>query len=595
MQEVKEQKKIKEIFKDQIEKKIDNLMNNKISPENIFNFYDDFLNGLINISDEVLNKYIKQTRVPNKSDREKGLQEDEAFKYFSINSIGETIDSMSEIVEKREERLKEIINEISERSSIDRKIFVPPTKEDKFLVMPGKSEWKESGYVSRLLTLIYILENDLDLKLKDNKDITINQGVNSKEMIRKESYIRVCIPELNRIIYICNEEGNASFVFDEKIVKENNISVIDLDAYSKINFNDLIEKNKDIGIKIIQSKHWRERMLTALTKKISEFEKQKSEMKPDLEGKEKVPLKKEGWESAFSLFKITNLKQNWIEDFVEKYRINHSEWFEIQRVRGYAVEHYSPDLISIIKKYQEDNRGKFTSDLKLKGWKEQTFIYKKLKLQYRSFNRLAEKYRIDNPDWFETPIDSKIELYSEDFLKKITEDVNAQKDYVLKFPFNKSGWNRPQFLAGKTGEFGNTIIDLANKLGANNPEWFEKQYFFSANDLKHKNPLLGIFYHPDLSKKIEDYIKDKNLKMENIPETKNGWINAYNLSKILEKYKVSVERIKKFAENYRSTHLEWFEDQKKPVLKKGKKIYVNYSEHYHPDLVRLIEEQFIKK
>lgn len=492
----------KEKFKSFIESKINSLMNRQISPSNIFHFYDDFLNGLVDISGEVLNKYIKETRVPNKSDREKGLQEDEAFKYFNINSIGETIDSMSEIVEKREERLKEMTDEISARSQIDRKVFVPPDREDKFLVTPGNGGWKEREYIPRLLTLVYILENDLDLKLKDNQDIIINQGINDKEMMRKESYVRVSIPELNRIVYICNEEGNASFVFDKKTIKENNILEFDLDDYSKIDFKALIENNKNLGVKINQSKFWRERMLTALTKNISEFEKQKSELQSDLQDKEIIPLKKEGWESLYSLGKYISIKPKTIEIFIELYRKDHPEWFEKQKnSKNKIFECYDPKLVKIILEH-------FNSLIKKSGWENSSSLCEIIFGHVSSLNKIkefTELYRKDHPEWFQQQRSGTrtIEHYSPELVKITIEYFNLNIGNSLV----EKGWKSPGALSRiifgyLTKSAHIKIKQFAEFYRKDHSEWFFKKE--SGKNSSHE------YYHPDLVKIIrEHFAKNK--------------------------------------------------------------------------------------
>jgi predicted HTH domain antitoxin len=560
----------KEKFKSFIESKISSLMNRQISPSNIFNFYDDFLNGLVDISDEVLNKYIKETRVPNKTDREKGLQEDEAFKYFNINSIGETIDSMSEIVEKREERLKEMTDEISERSQIDRKVFVPPDREDKFLVTPGNGGWKEREYIPRLLTLVYILENDLDLKLKDSQDITINQGINDKEMMRKESYIRVSIPELNRIVYICNEEGNASFVFDRKIVKENNLSALDLDDYSKINFNELIENNKNVGVKINQSKFWRERMLTALTKNISEFEKQKSEVKSDLENKENIPLKKEGWENKFSLTKYIKKTPEKIQIFAESYRKDHPEWFEKQIEKmGRVPEFYGPELVKIIIDHFNLVSTKKT------GWENASSASELVFGHIGSHNKIkefVEPYRKDHPEWFEKQRSGKktVEHYGPELVKIMIEHFkNIEK--VWKSP----GALSIIIFGYLTKSAHIKIKEFAEQYRKDHPEWFSNQE--SRKSGSHE------YYHSDLIKIITEHFEKEVNFLRNLSQKQEGEESANTLSKYLH---VRPGKIKKFVELYRSDHPEWFVERKSrtslPV------------ECYKPELVKLIKEHFSK-
>jgi hypothetical protein len=557
--------KNREKFKFNIENRLKILQERQINPDNIFDFYDDFLNGLIDISEQVLNRYIKEERVPTKKDREKGIQEDEAFKYFNLDSISEIINKMSGIIHERSSRLEDIKEEIVSRSHIEKRLFVPPDRDDKYIINVGNGGGiEEKRNIPRLLTLIYILENDLDLNLEDHKDITINKGINEENMMRKESYIRVLIPELNRIVYICDEEGNASFVFDRNSIKEKNLSAFELDNYTKINFNELIENNKNIGVKITQSKNWRERMLTALTKDISEFEKKKSQVRSDLETKEDVPLKKEGWENKHLLSRRLGFSNFTVGDFAEQFRISNPEWFEIQKTRMHISEYYHPELIKLI-----EEKFNAISDKK-EGWENASSLSFIIFGHVANLSRIrdaVEPYRKDHPEWFEKQKSGikTVEHYSPGLVKIILENLK-----------NKNvDWETPSHIAKEVIGYSSTnsflkIKNIAETYRKDHPEWFEQR------DRRYFDNKKSEYYHPDLIKIIKEHLNA-------IPNKKEGWQNVHALAEIIKSVPLT---IKSFAEQFRETNPEWFEQQRNKT---------QTAEYYHPELVKIIKDHFSKK
>ncbi len=157
----------------------------------------------------------------------------------------------SEVKEKIERLNLYLTQKVSKKS----KVITPPDSLEQ-TIRPAEEGQKleEMRIFPRLLTLMYILEHDFEI---EPEEVSIIEGEVTPEMMRKSPYYRVKIDGLNRIVYICDEEGNASYVFDLEIIKENNLDIDEIDLDSKEARNALIAKYPGIGIRIIQSKNWR--------------------------------------------------------------------------------------------------------------------------------------------------------------------------------------------------------------------------------------------------------------------------------------------------------------------------------------------------
>jgi len=129
------------------------------------------------------------------------------------------------------------------------------------------------------------------------------------------------------------------------------------------------------------------------------------------------------------------------------------------------------------------------------------------------------------------------------------------------------GWMTKYELEGITKRDYSTINRYAKQFKSENPDWF-KPY------TNKKTKKFSEHYHPDLVKKIEEYFGIR----EKAPE---GWETKKGIGK---KIKRAEDTIQRHANQFRNKHPEWF----KPY----DDILGRNTEHYHPDLVKLIETSF---
>ena len=119
----------------------------------------------------------------------------------------------------------------------------------------------EKIYVPRLLVLLYLLEQDFGIS---KNEISITEGNVSSDMVRRTPYMRVIIESLDRVVYICDEEGNASYIFDMELLKGHSLSLEEIDLENKGDMKELIRKYPGIGTRIRQSSSWRNNVYEVL-------------------------------------------------------------------------------------------------------------------------------------------------------------------------------------------------------------------------------------------------------------------------------------------------------------------------------------------
>lgn len=458
------------------------IINSSISPYNIQTFHDDVLRRLIKIVGRIVDEY--KNNHPGTGLIGRDL-EDEALKEEGLQDIPSVLDSIS----KRKIDLHNIEEIIKSRVGFLPEVLVPPGEGG---IIPGPGEsFQERGLIPRLTTLLYILENDLFLDLQDGKEIQIVEGIVTDDMMRKHPYFRVSISPLNRIVYVCEEEENATFVFDKEELDDLNIQVEELDITNKATFDKLIEKTPKIGVRIIQSKLWRTNILEALTNDLDQKEKKAPKQNSDFGSNEIIPKKKDGWESASSMdkdFRIADVET--IKNYVELFRKEAPEWYERQRVsNGKAAEHYHPDLVKKIVSHFE------SAPKKKQGWESSNSLKEITNVGVKKIKKYIEQFRLENPDWFEVQktAGNITEHYHPDLVKIIKEHFPPNEA-----PQKKHGWESSRSLRRNKVSNVEAIEKYVEQFKQENKEWFEKQR-------SHGNT--AEYYHPDLVAKIIENFK----------------------------------------------------------------------------------------
>ncbi len=82
--------------------------------------------------------------------------------------------------------------------------------------------------------------------------------------MRDESYYMLELPTLNRVVMVCDQVGNATFVFDLAKLLEQDITPQNLIDLSKVEFQSLITNHKQLGAKLVRSDSYVEDVVSLL-------------------------------------------------------------------------------------------------------------------------------------------------------------------------------------------------------------------------------------------------------------------------------------------------------------------------------------------
>ncbi len=233
------------------------ILNRPLTPEIIDGYADIALNQLIDLIGEVVPDYLTQSDEPV---AKIGAETEQvAFDFFKLGDINNIL---QHVVAKAQE-LTDLDTLIDTLTTQDH-VYVPPDPRD-VSIKHGSGEFVKPGQIKRLKTFLFVLSNGFGIDTLDSSRVSIAKGAIEPNMVREEPYYVVDIPELERTVLICDEEGNASFVFDREVLNEKGITAENLALLSKTDYSSLIEQYINIGESIIYSKNFVTKISASLT------------------------------------------------------------------------------------------------------------------------------------------------------------------------------------------------------------------------------------------------------------------------------------------------------------------------------------------
>ncbi|MEO8104908.1 MAG: hypothetical protein ABI602_01060 [Candidatus Saccharibacteria bacterium] len=234
---------------------ITHILSQPLQPEIIDSYADHTLDQLIDVVEQAEADFVARPTVLAK-DRA-GMQ-DAATSYFGLGDVNQLLDT----VEAKAVMIKHLDDVIS-RADHMRSVVVPTDKSTQF-IRPGPIEFQPALTVPRLKTTLFILQQVFNIDLDNPEAFSLSDGDVESSMIRQASYYMLDIYGLDRIALICDEVGNASFIFDSEQLAAVGLTSRDIAQLSKTELDAKIIAEPRLGQRLAYSKNFVSDMITAL-------------------------------------------------------------------------------------------------------------------------------------------------------------------------------------------------------------------------------------------------------------------------------------------------------------------------------------------
>ena len=131
---------------------------------------------------------------------------------------------------------------------------------------------EKKGKQPKLKNLLVMLKSEFDIDPDDSEAVSIIWGSVDPNMMREEPYCQVTVPELDKVILVCDEYGNVTFVFNGEWVRgqvsanhpSENEPERPLTDYTKEELSKLIKDNPEQGARIMATKNFTANLVNAL-------------------------------------------------------------------------------------------------------------------------------------------------------------------------------------------------------------------------------------------------------------------------------------------------------------------------------------------
>ena len=252
-------------------------IDNPLTLENTDTYVDGALGAVIKLVDDVVAEYDAQ---PGAEWQQLGEangkeHEDAALEYFGL----EDVEAILRHLEDKASQFA-VIGQVIAQANEASDVFVPPDSTPVPQATGSGTGMEKKGKQPKLKNLLVMLKSEFDIDPDDSEAVSIVWGSVDPNMMREEPYCQVTVPELDKVILVCDEYGNVTFVFNGEWVREqvnSNRSSKDESArpltdYTKEELSKLIKDNPGQGARIMATKNFTANLANALEGRFSQQE-----------------------------------------------------------------------------------------------------------------------------------------------------------------------------------------------------------------------------------------------------------------------------------------------------------------------------------
>ncbi len=286
----------KETFKNRLSKAIDN----PLTLENTDTYVDDALDAVIKLVDDVVAKYDAQPgaewqQLESGAEKE---HEDAALAYFELEGVEGILNNLDGKAEEFA-AIDRVIAQVNESSEV----FVPTDSTPIPQTTGSGVGMEKKDKQPKLENLLFVLMNDFGIDPDDSDAVSIVRGSVNPNMMREEPYYQVTVPGIDKVILVCQEYGNATFVFNGEWVCEQvsanrsskDESARPLTDYTKEELSKLIKDNPGQGARIMATKNFTANLVNALKDGFSQQKLNKPVDTRYLRSSKDLPLVPDGY------------------------------------------------------------------------------------------------------------------------------------------------------------------------------------------------------------------------------------------------------------------------------------------------------------
>ncbi|MEK7602925.1 MAG: hypothetical protein AAB459_01600 [Patescibacteria group bacterium] len=185
--------------------------------------------------------------------------EDAAITEFGLSNVNKILDHISSVAD----RIRVIDGYISSLEPVDTIIVPPETGRSK--LFPGSETYQEPKIVPKLKTTLVILSEIFGVDISDPNMVNVRPGSVDESIIRQVGYTTIDVAKLDRVILVCDEMENVTYIFDKEVLRNLGISVSQLEVLFKSDLDEIIAQENRAGSRMNYSENFVANMVDRIT------------------------------------------------------------------------------------------------------------------------------------------------------------------------------------------------------------------------------------------------------------------------------------------------------------------------------------------
>ncbi len=212
--------------------RLDAILGTELTPGNIRSYTDDALGQLIGLVGSAIEEYGEI--VPEEAYATKRDLEDAALAHFGLQDIESMLDHV-DAIGRSIGRLDEVVSEAEKLTHI-----ILPPRPDSHVEPTPQTGPPLPAAESRLLTVLFVLGQSFEVNVHNRDELLLRTGSVTQQVYRPASYYQVVIPELDRIVLVCDQPANITYVLDSRVLANNGVDADQIATMTKDDINRLL-------------------------------------------------------------------------------------------------------------------------------------------------------------------------------------------------------------------------------------------------------------------------------------------------------------------------------------------------------------------
>jgi plasmid maintenance system antidote protein VapI len=223
------------------------ILDKELTIDDIDNYAFVAVDGLVSLINQKVDEYKATHGTAGWDDK---TTEDRALEFYGL----EDVDTYLDFLDKKDEEIRNLTR-VLKRIVHQDQVITPPDEISFAVVENGNGKGVEDKkLINRTKAVLFILKEDFGVDVENEEQLTMVDGVVRGNMMRNTSYVLIKVPTIGRTILVCDEEGNASYVLNNKVLEKQDISDETLVDFTKTDLNTLITETPKLGKRVVYSK-----------------------------------------------------------------------------------------------------------------------------------------------------------------------------------------------------------------------------------------------------------------------------------------------------------------------------------------------------